>query len=433
MALTSFGGQTNNGMVIGLAADTKPPAPQNGLLFIETDTALMYVASGGSWVIKTTGANLSLTDITTNDVSTSKHGFFPKLPTATGKYLKDDLTWATIAGGGDVVGPAVAVASQIALFDGTTGKLVKADTTTGIVKATAGVISAAVGDTDYALPATVALKAPLASPTLVTPVLGVATATTVNKVTITAPASSATLTIANGKTATLNATTTFAGTDGKTLTVNNSITLAGTDSTTMTFPATTATIFGTVDAIPAANVPNGISTLTTAIFSQAMSAGTFYYVTGSSLTMPATSKTGGGMSTSTTMQWQFMMSKTAAGTAAFNVCIYRGINGSTSDTRDVTQSIGTATAVVDIASVIVTLKVTATGGTGSYTWGIAVQHKAATAAGFGTTDATPFFSGTVSSVAMNTASLKFGIGLMGTTGTTTLVLSGLTGQVNNMN
>ncbi len=75
-----------------------------------------------------------------------------------------------------------------------------------------------------------------------------------------------TLTIAAGKTATHNATTTFAGTDGKTLTisnsgtlaggdaytlaiaasktltVSNSITLAGTDATTMTFPSVSATI-----------------------------------------------------------------------------------------------------------------------------------------------------------------------------------------------
>jgi hypothetical protein len=128
-----------------------------------------------------------------------------------------------------------------------------------------------------------------------------------------------------------------------------------------------------------------------------------------------------------------MIRKTAAGTAAFNVRIYRGTNGTTADTADVTQSIGTATAVVDIAQVIVQLKVTATGGTGSYTWGIAVNHKAATATGFGTTDATPFFEGTVASVAMNTASLKFGIGLMSTTGTTALVLSGLSGHVDNMN
>jgi len=64
------------------------------------------------------------------------------------------------------------------------------------------------------------------SPTLITPVLGVASATSINKITITAPATSATLTIANGKT----------------LAANNSITLAGTDATTMTFPGTNATI-----------------------------------------------------------------------------------------------------------------------------------------------------------------------------------------------
>jgi hypothetical protein len=58
--------------------------------------------------------------------------------------------------------------------------------------------------------------------TFVTPTLGAASATSINKVAITAPATSATLTIANGKT----------------LTANNSLTLAGTDSTTLTFQGT---------------------------------------------------------------------------------------------------------------------------------------------------------------------------------------------------
>lgn len=80
------------------------------------------------------------------------------------------------------------------------------------------------------------------SPTLITPALGVATATSINKVVITAPATSATLTIADGKTLTANASLTLAGTDGKTLTVSNSLALAGTDSTTMTFPSTNGTI-----------------------------------------------------------------------------------------------------------------------------------------------------------------------------------------------
>ena len=51
------------------------------------------------------------------------------------------------------------------------------------------------------------------TPTLVTPVLGVATATSINKVTITTPATGSTLTIADGKTFTASNTLTFTGTD----------------------------------------------------------------------------------------------------------------------------------------------------------------------------------------------------------------------------
>lgn len=64
------------------------------------------------------------------------------------------------------------------------------------------------------------------SPTFTTPTLGVASATTINKVTFTTPATGSTLTIA----------------DGKTHVVNNSITLAGTDSTTWTGASTNMTL-----------------------------------------------------------------------------------------------------------------------------------------------------------------------------------------------
>jgi hypothetical protein len=59
------------------------------------------------------------------------------------------------------------------------------------------------------------------TPTLITPVLGVATATSINKVAFTAPATGSTLTIA----------------DGKTLTVSNTLTLTGTDTSTVAFGA----------------------------------------------------------------------------------------------------------------------------------------------------------------------------------------------------
>ena len=69
------------------------------------------------------------------------------------------------------------------------------------------------------------------SPAFTTPTLGIATATSINKVTLTAPATGSTLTIA----------------DGKTLTVNDSLTLAG-GAYTLTVPATgTAALLGTAN------------------------------------------------------------------------------------------------------------------------------------------------------------------------------------------
>lgn len=73
-------------------------------------------------------------------------------------------------------------------------------------------------------------KAALVSPSFTTPTLGVATATSINKVTITAPASSATLTIAN--TGSLITSGAYA------------ITLTATDTTGVTLP-TSGTLYGT--------------------------------------------------------------------------------------------------------------------------------------------------------------------------------------------
>jgi hypothetical protein len=116
-----------------------------------------------------------------------------------------------------------------------------------------------------------------------------------------------------------------------------------------------------------------------------------------------------------------MMTKTAAGTGTFQFRIYRGTNGTTADTADVTQTIGTQTAVVDTMWVLVTINITVTGGTGSYFWTIAPFNKAATATGFGVPiGTTGVFSGTVAGVALNTANLKFGIAFIATTGTPTV-------------
>lgn len=70
----------------------------------------------------------------------------------------------------------------------------------------------------------------LTSPVMTTPTLGVASATTINKVTLTAPATGSTLTVADGKTLASNNTLTLAGTDGSTLNAGVGGTLTGSSS-----------------------------------------------------------------------------------------------------------------------------------------------------------------------------------------------------------
>lgn len=78
------------------------------------------------------------------------------------------------------------------------------------------------------------------TPTLVTPVLGVATATSINKVAFTAPATGATLTIADGKTFTASNTLAFTGTDGSSVAFGTGGTVAYTGGTLAQFAATTS-------------------------------------------------------------------------------------------------------------------------------------------------------------------------------------------------
>jgi hypothetical protein len=78
------------------------------------------------------------------------------------------------------------------------------------------------------------------TPTLVTPVLGVASATTINKVTLTAPATGSTLTVADGKTLTASNTLTLTGTDGSSAAFGAGGTVAYTANKLSAFAATTS-------------------------------------------------------------------------------------------------------------------------------------------------------------------------------------------------
>lgn len=66
-----------------------------------------------------TDANLSMSDITTNNVSITQHGFVPKAPNDTTKFLRGDGTWAT-AGGGLTIGTTAITSGTVGriLFEG---------------------------------------------------------------------------------------------------------------------------------------------------------------------------------------------------------------------------------------------------------------------------------------------------------------------------
>lgn len=88
------------------------------------------------------------------------------------------------------------------------------------------------------------------SPTLVTPTLGIASATSINKVAITAPANGSTLTIAEAKTLTVSNTLTLTATDGSTLAIGTGGTL-GTAAYTASTAYATSTQGTTADnAVP---------------------------------------------------------------------------------------------------------------------------------------------------------------------------------------
>ena len=102
--------------------------------------------------------NASGTGTTTLQSGNTNTSFSLALPTAdgtAGQTLVTDgagvLSFAT-GGAGDVVGPASSVDSELALFNSTTGKLIKRASLTGLVKATSGVASAATAGTDFVAP-----------------------------------------------------------------------------------------------------------------------------------------------------------------------------------------------------------------------------------------------------------------------------------------
>ena len=168
--------------------------------------------------------------------------------------------------------------------------------------------------------------APLVSPSFTTPTLGVATATSINKMAITAPATSSTLAVA----------------DGKTFTVSNSLTLQGTDGNSFIFPNGSGTVVTLAQSQTLSN-----KTLSSPIVTGVMDDQTIGYVTsnmGAQSSATCTNITG--------MTWNIAASKnyilrcqikrTLAASATMQYCLggpgsstsynitVRGLNGASS-------------------------------------------------------------------------------------------------------
>ena len=183
--------------------------------------------------------------------------------------------------------------------------------------------------------------------------------------------------------------------------------------------------------VPNTLIPDGILNANSALQSLIPTGGTAVYVTNSQLGLPATllqgmtapSGSGGTVKCGTVFRWKLAITKTT-GTATlggFTLSIVRGVNGTIADTADIALTSTTMTAVADVMVADVQVTVLTTGATGSYFVSAIITHSAGAAAGFGTSSAAGvpvILSSTVSSVAMNTASLKFGLSFLCATGGT---------------
>ena len=161
-----------------------------------TISGTVAVANGGTGVTSSTG---------NGSVALSNSPSFTGIPTAPTATAGTNTTQLATT---EFVTSAISTAN--ATISNLTGPIVSVGNTTSIASQTGSGTTFVMNN----------------SPTLVTPILGVATVSSINNINLTAPLTSATLTIA----------------DGKTLTSNNSLTLVGTDATTMTFPSTNATL-----------------------------------------------------------------------------------------------------------------------------------------------------------------------------------------------
>jgi hypothetical protein len=137
---------------LGHASDTTISRTGAGDIAIEGNA--VYRAGGTDVALADGGTGASLTDPNADRIMfwDDSAGEVTWLEVGAGIAISGTTITVSGAGTGDVVGPASSVDGELALFDSTTGKLLKRATTTGLLKGASGVLSAASAGTDYYAP-----------------------------------------------------------------------------------------------------------------------------------------------------------------------------------------------------------------------------------------------------------------------------------------
>lgn len=228
-----------------------------------TNTSLTFSGSYDGSTARTVGINLGNANTWTGKQTFNTSG--PRFGTITGstQCLHVDTN-------GDVTGTGSDCGSGTGLTVGTT--TITSGTDTRILYDNAGTLG------EYTITGTGTVVAMKTSPVFVTPTLGVASATTINKITLTTPATGSTLTIIDGKTLTINKTMSFTAADdtGVYTLPTGTKTLLATDGAGTSLTGIPYTITGTANQVIASagtgnitlSLPQSIATSSTPQFAR---------------------------------------------------------------------------------------------------------------------------------------------------------------------